>query len=48
MISRRRFLEVGSVTAGLAAAPHSLMAAAAEKDDCFPAAVAGAVEVAQE
>jgi len=33
MISRRRFLEVGSVTAGLAAAPHSLMAAAAEKDD---------------
>ena len=33
MISRRRFLEVGSVTAGLAAAPHSLWAAAAEKDD---------------
>ena len=33
MISRRRFLEVGSVTAGLAAAPHSLMASAAEKDD---------------
>lgn len=31
MISRRRFLEVGSVTAGLAAAPHSLRAAAAEK-----------------
>ena len=33
MISRRRFLEVGSVTAGLAAAPHSLRAAAAEKDE---------------
>jgi len=33
MISRRRFLEVGSVTAGLAAAPHSLMASGIEKDD---------------
>jgi Xaa-Pro dipeptidase len=33
MISRRRFLEVGSVTAGLSVAPHSLMASAAEKDD---------------
>ncbi|MGC1450870.1 MAG: Xaa-Pro peptidase family protein [Candidatus Sulfotelmatobacter sp.] len=33
MISRRRFLEVGSVTAGLAAAPHSLMAVAGERDD---------------
>ena len=33
MISRRRFLEVGSVTAGLAAAPHPLMAAATITDD---------------
>src|ERR1039458_3209120 len=33
MISRRRFLEVGGVTAGMAAAPNSLWAAAAEKDD---------------
>ena len=33
MISRRRFLEVGGVTAGMAAAPHPLMAAAEEKDD---------------
>jgi Xaa-Pro dipeptidase len=33
MISRRRFLEVSSVTAGLAGAPHFLMASAAEKDD---------------
>jgi Xaa-Pro dipeptidase len=33
MISRRRFLEVSSVTAGLAGAPHFLMASGAEKDD---------------
>jgi Xaa-Pro dipeptidase len=33
MISRRRFLEVSSMTAGLARAPHFLMASAAEKDD---------------
>ncbi len=33
MISRRRFLEVSSVTAGLAATPHSLMADGAEQDD---------------
>jgi Xaa-Pro dipeptidase len=33
MISRRRFLEVGSVTAGLSAAPHALMSAVAEKND---------------
>src|ERR1035437_5419863 len=33
MISRRRFLEVGGVTAGMAAAPNSLWAAAAEKND---------------
>jgi Xaa-Pro dipeptidase len=33
MISRRRFLEVSSMTAGLAGAPHFLMASAAEKDD---------------
>jgi len=33
MISRRRFLEVSTVTAGLAVAPHSLMATAAEKND---------------
>ncbi len=33
MISRRRFLEVSSVTAGLAVAPHSLMAAAPDKND---------------
>jgi Xaa-Pro dipeptidase len=31
MISRRRFLEVGSVTAGVAVAPHSLVAAATAK-----------------
>ncbi len=33
MISRRRFLEVSGVTAGMAAVPHSLWAATAEKDD---------------
>jgi Xaa-Pro dipeptidase len=33
MISRRRFLEVGTVTAGMAVAPHSLVAAAADKSD---------------
>jgi Xaa-Pro aminopeptidase len=33
MISRRRFLEVGSVTAGIAAASHSLLAAPAETDN---------------
>jgi len=33
MISRRRFLEVSSLTAGLAATPHALMADGAEKDD---------------
>ena len=31
MISRRRFLEVGGVTAGMAVASHSLVAAAADK-----------------
>ena len=31
MISRRRFLEVGSVTAGIAMAPHSLVSAATAK-----------------
>ena len=31
MISRRRFLEVGSVTAGMAVAPHSLVSAAMGK-----------------
>jgi Xaa-Pro dipeptidase len=31
MISRRRFLEVGSVTAGVAVVPHSLVAAATAK-----------------
>jgi Xaa-Pro dipeptidase len=35
MISRRRFLEVGGVTAGAALASHSL-AAAAENADCSP------------
>ena len=33
MISRRRFLEVGTVTAGMAVASHSLVAAAADKSD---------------
>jgi Xaa-Pro dipeptidase len=33
MISRRRFLEVSSVTAGMAVASHSLVAAAADKND---------------
>jgi Xaa-Pro dipeptidase len=37
LISRRRFLEVGGVTAGMAAASHSLAAAAAEKtEDSLP------------
>src|SRR5580704_10390321 len=33
MISRRRFLEVGGVTAGMVAASHSLAAAATKKSD---------------
>jgi Xaa-Pro dipeptidase len=36
MISRRRFLEVGTVTAGLAVAPDSLLAAAADTSDSSP------------
>jgi Xaa-Pro aminopeptidase len=40
MISRRRFLEVGIVTAGLAATPHSLLAAADKNDASLPPSLA--------
>ena len=48
MISRRRFLEAGSLAAGIAAASYSaLTAAAATADDASLAAVAGETEIAQ-
>ncbi len=42
MISRRRFLEVGSLAAGIAAAPHTLAATAtgAESDSSLPPSIA--------
>jgi Xaa-Pro dipeptidase len=40
LISRRRFLEVGGVAAGIAAASHSLNAVAAEKTDGLPPSIA--------
>ncbi|HME34742.1 MAG TPA: Xaa-Pro peptidase family protein [Candidatus Sulfotelmatobacter sp.] len=40
MISRRRFLEVGGVTAGMAAASNSLMAAAKSDDASLPPSLA--------
>src|SRR5579872_1200023 len=43
MISRRRFLEVGSLTAGIAVAPHTLVTTAttgAEADGPLPPSIA--------
>ena len=48
MISRRRFLEVGGVTAGMAASRSLVAAAAAQRGGRFPATIARQAAIAQE